>query len=207
MKRRKFLQFSSTMLAMAAAESEVFANNWNEGASVSPVALSASDYRTSRKFASTPQGRIAYIERGKGPAALFLHGFPLNSFQWRGVLPLLAAHRRSIAPDYLGLGFTEIKEGQSVAPAEQVAMISAFLDKLSISSVDLIANDSGGAIAQLLMTKHPQRVRTVLLTNCDAEPDSPPPAVMPVINLAKQGEFADKMLAPWVADKELARSP
>src|SRR5262249_41109662 len=82
-----------------------------------------------------------------------------------------------------------------------------FLDKLSISSVDIVANDSGGAIAQLLMVEHPQRVRTVLLTNCDAEPDSPPPAVMPGIHLAKQGEFADKMLSPWDGDKEFARSP
>jgi len=168
--------------------------------------LSAADYRASRKFAATPFGRIAYIERGKGPAALFLHGFPLNSFQWRGVIPLLAAHRRCIAPDYLSMGFTEIAEGHSVAAGAQADMIAAFLDKLSIQSADIIANDSGGAIAQLFLTKHPKRVRTVLLTNCDAEPDSPPPAVQPVIALAKQGEFADKILAPWLADKELARS-
>jgi haloalkane dehalogenase len=165
------------------------------------------DYQASRKFAETSFGRIAYIERGKGPAAVFLHGFPLNSFQWRGVIPLLSSHRRCLAPDYLSMGFTEMKEGQSVAVGTQADMISALLDKLSISSVDLIANDSGGAIAQLLLVKHPQRVRTVLLTNCDAEPDSPPPAVMPIIALAKQNAFADKVLAPWLADKELARSP
>ncbi|HWY44471.1 MAG TPA: alpha/beta hydrolase [Candidatus Sulfotelmatobacter sp.] len=207
MERREFLQISSTILALAAADPGNLANSWSESEPASAEPLTAASYQTSRKFAVTSFGRIAYIERGKGPAALFLHGFPLNSFQWRGVIPLLAAHRRCIAPDYLGLGFTEIKEGQSVAPAEQAAMITAFLDKLHISSVDIIANDSGGAIAQLLLKQHPKLIRTVLLTNCDAEPDSPPPAVMPVIALAKQGEFADKLLAPWLADKELARSP
>jgi haloalkane dehalogenase len=207
MERREFLQISSTILALAAADPGNLANSWSETAPALDGPLTAADYGASRKFAATAYGRIAYIERGKGPAALFLHGFPLNSFQWRGVIPLLAAHRRCIAPDYLGMGFTEIKGGQSVAPAEQAAMITAFLDKLHISSVDIIANDSGGAIAQLLLKQHPNLIRTVLLTNCDAEPDSPPPAVMPVIALAKQGEFADKLLAPWLADKELARSP
>jgi len=204
MDRREFLQFSAGALAMTAMES----GSLSRGATAaSTMSLTATDYHASRKFAKTSFGRIAYIERGKGPAALFLHGFPLSSFQWRGVIPLLTAHRRCIAPDYLSMGFTEMMEGQSVAAGAQANMIAAFLDNLSISSVDLVANDSGGAIAQLLLVKYPKRVRTVLLTNCDAEPDSPPPAVKPVIEMAKKGEFADKFLAPWLADKELARSP
>ena len=111
-----------------------------------------------------------------------------------------------MAPDFLGLGYTEVAAGQSVAPDAQVAMIAAFLDRLSISTVDLVASDSGGAVAQLFVTRYPKRVRTLLLTNCDAEPDSPPPSVLPVIKLARQGQFADRLLAPWVANKALARS-
>ena len=206
MVRRQFLQVGSAALAFAASGAENLFGGSRGAAPALLDALIAKDYHGSRKFVETSFGRIAYIERGKGPAALFLHGFPLNSFQWRGVIPLLAAHRRCVAPDYLSMGFTEMKAGQSVAVGAQADMIAAFLDKLSISSVDLVANDSGGAIAQLFMTRHPKRVRTALLTNCDTEPDSPPPAVQPVIALAKQGEFADKFLAPWLADKDLARS-
>jgi haloalkane dehalogenase len=71
---------------------------------------------------------------------------------------------------------------------------------------NLVANDSGGAVAQLLVAQHQARVRTLLLTNCDTEPDSPPAAVLPVIALAREGKFADAWLAPWLADKTLARS-
>jgi len=46
-----------------------------------------------------------------------------------------------------------------------------------------------------------------LLTNCDAEPDSPPPALLPVISKAHEGKFAQEILGPWLADKALARSP
>jgi haloalkane dehalogenase len=71
----------------------------------------------------------------------------------------------------------------------------------------IIANDSGGAVAQLFVTRYQERVRTLLLTNCDVERDSPPAAVLPVIEHARAGTFADLWLAPWVADKALARSP
>jgi haloalkane dehalogenase len=172
-----------------------------------PQTLRAADYRAQRRFAATPFGRIAYLDRGKGRTTLFLHGFPLNSYQWRGVIARVEHRRRSIAPDLLGLGYTEVKAGQSVTPATQVAMVSALLDGLSIKQVDLVANDSGGAVAQLFLARHPERVRTILLTNCDTEPDSPPSAVVPVIELARAGRFADAWLAPWVADKSPARSP
>jgi pimeloyl-ACP methyl ester carboxylesterase len=50
-------------------------------------------------------------------------------------------------------------------------------------------------------------VRSLLLTNCDTETDYPVPALQPVIALAKEGKFVDQWLAPWHADKALARSP
>jgi pimeloyl-ACP methyl ester carboxylesterase len=40
----------------------------------------------------------------------------------------------------------------------------------------------------------------------DVETDSPPPALLPVIEMARAGTFVDKWFVPWVADKTLARS-
>ncbi|TPG07461.1 alpha/beta hydrolase [Rhodanobacter glycinis] len=168
--------------------------------------LDAAAFNAARRFVPTRFGRIALVERGAGQAALFLHGFPLNGFQWRGALERLSAYRRCIAPDFLGLGYTQVREGQGVAPVDQVDMLSALLDALSIDRVDLVANDSGGAVAQLFLARHPQRVRSLLLTNCDTEIDCPPAAMKPVIALAHDGQFVKQWLAPWLADKELARS-
>lgn len=154
--------------------------------------LDAAAWSAARRFAETPFGKIAYVERGSGDAALFLHGFPLNGFQWRGALDRLSAYRRCVAPDFMGLGYSQIPEGQSLAPDAQVAMLAALLDSLSIPVVDLVANDSGGAVAQLFVIRHPKRVRTLLLTNCDVETDSPPPALLPVIEVARAGTFVDK---------------
>ncbi len=168
--------------------------------------MSAAKFHAARRYAKTRFGRIAYVERGTGDAALFLHGFPLNGFQWRGAMERLSAHRRCIAPDFLALGYTQVADGQSVAPDAQLAMLVTLLDKLSIKTVDLVANDSGGAVAQIFVARHSKRVRSLLLTNCDTEIDSPPPALLPIIEMSKAGTYVDRLLVPWLADKVLARS-
>ncbi len=168
--------------------------------------MDAAAFHAARRYTRTVFGDIAHVERGGGPAALFLHGFPLNGFQWRGALDRLAPYRRCIAPDFLGMGYTRVASGQSCAPDAQVAMLVALLDALRVERTDVIANDSGGAVAQLLLARHPGRVRSLLLTNCDTEQDSPPPALLPVIALARQGRFVDDWLGRWRRDHALARS-
>src|SRR4030095_16436263 len=138
-------------------------------------------------------------------AALFVHGLPLNGFQWRGALERLSPYRRCLAPDSMGLGYSEIPDGQSVAPQAQAEMLAAFLDALGVSSVDLVGSDSGGAVAQIFVARYPKRVRTLLLTNCDVHEDSPPPALRPVIDASRAGTFVDEVLAPQLANKATAR--
>jgi len=179
-------------------------NSWT--AAAPSKATDAAAWTAARRFAPLKFGKIAYVERGSGDAALFLHGFPLSSFQWRGAFDRLAGSRRCVAADWMGLGFTQPAPGQSCAPAQQAEMLAALLDSLSIGKVDLVANDSGGAVAQLFVLRYPERVRTMLLTNCDVEPDSPPPAVLPVLKAAREGKFAETWLAPSVANPALART-
>src|SRR3982750_1373355 len=171
-----------------------------------PKPTDAAAFRAARRMVKTSFGNIACVERGRGNAALFLHGFPLNGFQWRGAIDRLSRDRRCVAPDFLGLGYTEVAPGQRVTPDAQVAMLVALLDALGIARVDLVANDSGGAVAQLFVARHRERVRTLLLTNCDTEPDSPPPGLKPVLEMARAGPFADAWPPKWVAHKKLARS-
>jgi haloalkane dehalogenase len=170
-------------------------------------AAAARRHDRERRFAATRFGRIAHIDRGQGPAALFLHGFPLSSFQWRGAIDRLSDVRRCLAPDFMALGHTEVAPGQAVTPRDQAAMLAAFLDALSVDRVDLVANDSGGAVAQLFALRYPDRVRSLLLTNCDVEPDSPPAALQPVFELAYAGIWPDAWLEPWFKDPAKARAP
>ena len=195
MRRRQFLQLTGAALAAGLTSA----------AADTSQPLDAATFRAMRRFADLRFGRIAYVERGSGQAALFLHGAPLNGFQWRGAIERLSPQRRCIAPDFMGLGYSEIPEHQSLAADAQVSMLAAFLDALAIRKVDVVASDSGGAVAQLFVAHHPKRVRTLLLSNCDVEPDSPPPKVKPVIEMARAGTLAEAT-AKWLTDKALARS-
>ena len=200
MKRRQFLALSGGALAASVADMRI-----SHAANRPSQVTSAAAFGKARRLADLSFGKIAYVERGSGPGALFLHGAPLNGFQWRGALDRLSAQRRCIAPDFMGLGYSEVPEHQSLAADAQVAMLAALLDSLGIADVDVVASDSGGAVAQLLAVHHPARVRTLLLTNCDVEPDSPPPKVMPAIEMARAGTLADAT-AKWLTDKALARA-
>jgi pimeloyl-ACP methyl ester carboxylesterase len=122
------------------------------------------------------------------------------------VIEQLSRERCCIAPDAMGLGHTEVNSTQSLAPGAQADMLLAFLERLTIDRVDLIANDSGGAIAQLFLSRYPERVRTLLLTNCDVEIQSPPAALLPVIKWAHAGLYPELYLEPWLEDQSVARS-
>jgi haloalkane dehalogenase len=149
MKRRDILTASVGAMMAGAIGVGAFGQPMSAG-SPGEDDLAARCYDRERRFAETAFGRIAHIDRGTGPAALFLHGFPLSSFQWRGAIDRLSPYRRCPVPDLMGLGYTVVAPGQSITPAAQTDMIAAYLDRLEIRQVDLIANDSGGAVAQLL---------------------------------------------------------
>ena len=169
MTRRDFL-YSSSAVAGAALLSETVAH----AGTTDTTPMDAKAFNASRKFANLSISRVAYVERGRGLAALFVHGYPLNGFQWRGALDRLQSHRRCIAPDVMSLGYTQTPEGQPITPETQAQMLAMLLDSLHIDAVDLVANDSGGLVSQVFLAKYPHRVRTLLLTNCDVDENNPP---------------------------------
>lgn len=207
MHRRQFIAAGAGAIAGAAVAGCSSPGNPAPSPGSSSGPIDAAVFHASRRFAPTPFGRIAYLARGSGRAALFIHGLPLNGFQWRGALERLSPHRRCIAPDSMGLGYSEIPAGQDLSPEAQAAMYAALLDTLRIRDVDLVGSDSGGAIAQIFVARYPGRVRTLLLTNCDVHEDSPPPALAPVIAASRAGTFVDQVLVPQLRDKRSARLP
>src|SRR5262245_6444223 len=95
-------------------------------------------FESKRRSVETPFGRIGYVEHGKGPAALFVHGVLLNGYLWRHQLEGLADMRHCIAVDLLAHGASEIKPNQDVSSDAQATMLEQFLDTLKIEQVDLV---------------------------------------------------------------------
>ena len=148
--------------------------------------MNAQQFHQARKFADTTFGKIAYVEKGSGSPALFVHGFPVNSFAWRDVIDDLAPTRRCIALDLMGLGYTEIKPDQDLGFDQQAAMIAAFMDRLGLSQVDLVGNDSGASISQVFAARYPSRLHSLTITNCEVHDLWPNPMLKAAFD-----QFAD----------------
>jgi pimeloyl-ACP methyl ester carboxylesterase len=125
------------------------------------------------KTAALPSGPVAYAERGSGRPVVFVHGLLVNANLWRKVVPeVAAAGFRCIAPDWpLGAHRLPMPADSDLTPAGVAALISEFLDELELTGVIVVANDTGGALTQILMANHPQRIGRVVLTPCDAFED------------------------------------
>ncbi|HEY4017506.1 MAG TPA: alpha/beta hydrolase [Pseudonocardiaceae bacterium] len=120
-----------------------------------------------------PGGEISYRERGSGPPIVFVHGLLVNANLWRKVVPAVAdAGFRCIAPDWpLGAHRVPMPAGADLSPPGVAKLIAEFLDALDLDDVTVVANDTGGAITQILMANHPQRLGRIVLTPCDAFED------------------------------------
>jgi pimeloyl-ACP methyl ester carboxylesterase len=154
----------------------------------------------------TPSGRIAYAERGTGPAALFVHGVLLNKHLWRHQLAHLSDVRRCIAVDLLAHGDTDIAADQDLSVTANAKMLAEVLDALNVEQADVVGNDSGGGIAQIFAALNPQRVRTLTLTDCDAHDNWPPEAFKPFLAMAAGGGLRGTLEA-MLSNTQIYRSP
>ena len=151
-----------------------------------------------RRSLATPSGEIAYTELGAGPAALFVHGVGTSGALWRQVIAELSDTSRCIAVDLPAHGASPARDDMS--PAALAEALADLCDGLGLGQVDLVGNDTGGAIAQIFDARHPDKIRTLTLTNCDCEGNFPPPEFVPVIELARQGALAEDPEPGWAKD-------
>ncbi len=115
---------------------------------------------------------IFYREAGPAdaPVVLLLHGFPSSSHMFRDLIPQLAGKYRVLAPDYPGFG-------NSAAPslaefpytfAAMVEVVDGFAQAVGAKTYALYMQDFGGPVGFRLASKHPERVRGLIIQNAVA---------------------------------------
>ena len=132
-------------------------------------------------------GTISYQDTGgDGPVVLFVHGLLASGMLWAAVVPQLAADARCIVPELpLGAHKRPMKPDAELSPRSVAGLLAELIDKLDLHEVTVVGNDTGGAICQLLVTEHPQRIGRLVLTPCDAFEHFFPPAFKPMQLAAK----------------------
>src|SRR5919108_2860111 len=163
--------------------------------------------RALRKMVATPFGEFAYLDVGKGLPAVFLHGLFMSGYMWHRSIDAVKDERRCIAYNLPAHGGTEVADDQDLGLEANVAMLEAFCDALGLEHFDLVANDTGGALAQALAVREPSRIRTLTLTNCEARDWMPSKSELGqlVATLAEEGQLAQVLKSNY-DDREAARS-
>lgn len=132
-------------------------------------------------------GTIRYRDTGSGPPIVFVHGLLVDGTLWRKVIPALEARFRCIAPDLpLGSHTIAMKPGADLTPPGLAAVIGELIERLDLRDVTLVANDTGGALTQILLASgETERIARVVLTPSDAFDNFFPPMFRPLQWLAR----------------------
>jgi pimeloyl-ACP methyl ester carboxylesterase len=117
----------------------------------------------------------------------------------------LAEERRCVAPDLPGHGASPVTPEQDLSLHGLARLLEDFCAARDLGELDLVANDTGGAVAQVFAVHHADRLRTLTLTNCDTQGNLPPVAFGPIVELARRGELAP-LSVRLAADPDGARA-
>jgi pimeloyl-ACP methyl ester carboxylesterase len=152
-----------------------------------------------RKEIDLPAGRVRYREAGEGKPVVFVHGYLVDGRLWDGVVDELSSQGyRCLAPDWpIGAQQIAMNPNADLTPPGVAAIIASFLDALDLEDVTIVGNDSGGAMSQVLVTRHPERIGRLVLTNCDTHENFPPGMFKAMPPLAKLPGGMTVLSAPF----------
>jgi pimeloyl-ACP methyl ester carboxylesterase len=155
-----------------------------------------------------PQGPVRVREEGQGPPIVFVHGLLVDGRLWDDVVAQLSASARCIVPDLpLGAHHTAMRPDADLTPYGLARLIAAVLEELDLHDVTLVANDTGGALSQLVVTRHPERIGRLVLTPCDAFENFLPPMFRPLQYLGGYVPGALALVGQAMRSKAVASSP
>jgi pimeloyl-ACP methyl ester carboxylesterase len=126
-------------------------------------------------------GTIQYRDVGEGPVLVFLHGLMMDGTLWDEVVADLSVDHRCVVPT-LPLGAHTVPFSHTVPFPQDTglsllglaSLVDEMLRRLELNAVTLIGSDTGGAVAQVVMTKYADRLAGAVLLSCDAFDNFPP---------------------------------
>lgn len=91
---------------------------------------------------------------GQAPALLLIHGYPFNTYDWELIWPTLTQRFTVIAPDMIGMGFSDKPVAYGYSVPDHADMHEALLAHLGIDTVHILAHDLGDSVGQELLARN-----------------------------------------------------
>jgi haloalkane dehalogenase len=130
-----------------------------------PAWLTSELYPFEDRWLDIDGSTVHYVDEGRGPLLLLLHGNPTWSFLYRNIIRALSDSYRCIALDYPGFGLSTARDGYGFTPREHSRVVEKLALTLDLKDVTIMVQDWGGPIGLGFAGRHPDRIRAVVIGN------------------------------------------
>jgi abhydrolase domain-containing protein 6 len=105
--------------------------------------------------------KIVYLEGGKGPTILLLHGYTGNKDLWLQFAPYLTKDYHVVIPDIPGYGESSMIEKDLYDLSNQMQRLHKFAQALELKKFHIAGNSMGGLFAGTYAVRYPDEVISV----------------------------------------------
>ncbi len=111
---------------------------------------------------------VFFIKEGTGPNLLLVHGYPFNSYDWSDIWPELTSRFTVIAPDMLGMGFSDKPIAYEYSVHDHADMHEALLDQLGVGACHVMGHDLGVSVVQEMLARRDDTERPAQALRIDS---------------------------------------
>jgi pimeloyl-ACP methyl ester carboxylesterase len=133
----------------------------------------ASDYPFAAHFLDRQGVRYHYLDEGHGDTVVMVHGNPTWSYYYRHLVIALRDTHRCIVPDHIGCGRSDKPDDSryEYTLKSRVDDLEALLEHRGIQdNITLVLHDWGGMIGMAYASRHPERIKRLVILNTAAFP-------------------------------------
>jgi pimeloyl-ACP methyl ester carboxylesterase len=147
---------------------------------------------------SVPRGRTDLLP------VLLLHGLVSQSYSWRNIMPALAEQgTKSIAPDWIGFGFSAKPEKRDFAytPDTFINALEAFIKAIEIEKFSFVVQGFLGSVGLQYALRHPEQIANIAILNAPVSKQAKLPWKIQQMGLPLAGEMMTQ--DPLLVDRTL----
>ena len=137
--------------------------------------------------------QMHFVDEGNGEPIVLLHGDPSWGYLYRKFIPVLSRRHRCIVPDHMGMGKSGVpQEPYPYRLEHHIANLENLLLHLDIHNSTLVLHDWGGPVGLGFATRHPERIKRLVLMNTWSFapwPGGPFPRLLDMIRSARGEKF------------------
>ncbi len=126
------------------------------------------------QFHEVDDATISVRKTGNGPALVFIHGYMVNGYKWRYLIPELSKKYRCYIIESAGFGDTKWTNKTKFSFTAHKDRFLSLFKMLSLSKYSIIAHDTGGSIARMIAISEGESIENLILFDTEIPNHRPP---------------------------------